>query len=136
MHPKTRMLIAIHPTGLPYWFYPRFIGQPPETWAIFDDSDTSLSGNGDPTNPSCTCVTGGPFKDLQVNLGPVQGGHGCSQNPQDDGLGYNPRCLERNFQYQYLQNMTYENVTYAIQNFKSTYRRSSIFLACIANRGV
>lgn len=44
------------------------------------------------------CVTAGPFANMSVNLGPGPFGAEYSDvplNPQDDGLGYNPRCLRR-----------------------------------------
>lgn len=43
------------------------------------------------------CVTEGPFKDMEVHLGPVASGLPgiAPPNPQPDGLGYNPRCLRR-----------------------------------------
>lgn len=47
-------------------------------------------------------MTSGPFKDWQVNLGPIFSDHTCTPaNPIPDlanplvGLGYNPRCLKR-----------------------------------------
>ena len=39
------------------------------------------------------CVKTGPFKDMQVNLGPVALPN-ATAGP-DGGLGYNPRCLKR-----------------------------------------
>lgn len=82
-----------------------------ETWPLFDGSDTSIGGNGQvtPTSNGCSCV-GGPMSDWEVTLGPVGDGAGCKDNPQDNGLGYNPRCLERAFETRYLVNITYEKV--------------------------
>lgn len=42
------------------------------------------------------CVTEGPFKDMIVSIGPKAAMvPGVPKNPQDDGLGSNPRCLRR-----------------------------------------
>jgi tyrosinase len=90
-----------------------------ETSAIFDGSDTSMSGNGAylgprpdlalgastglpplylPAGSGGGCVTSGPFKDMKVNLGPVAldlpGGQVGGGGP-GTGLTYNPRCLSR-----------------------------------------
>lgn len=58
--------------GQPYWDHSRYIDQPIESWPMFDGSDTSLSGNGQPDTPDkdCYCVTEGPFANWKVNLGP------------------------------------------------------------------
>ncbi|CAK1364055.1 unnamed protein product [Cercospora beticola] len=106
--------------GQPYWLWSRFYGQPIDSYPIFDGSDTSLSGNGKEDTPEkgCYCITEGPLKDWRVHLGPAAGNDACTQNPQDDGLGLNDRCLERNFDKKYLGNLTYDNVTFTINNFK------------------
>ncbi|GAB7359888.1 hypothetical protein MBLNU230_g7416t1 [Neophaeotheca triangularis] len=82
---------------------------------VFDGSETSMSGNGafvehdGPSIPSVDqplivlpagegggCITSGPFKDYQTNLGPVAPYlEDVRANPRPDGLGYNPRCLRR-----------------------------------------
>ncbi|PNS17318.1 Tyrosinase [Sphaceloma murrayae] len=82
---------------------------------VFDGSPTSISGNGAYRNNSGIglpspdnvqllippykggdCITSGPFKNYQANLGPVRANYPyVEQNPQADGLGYNPRCLRR-----------------------------------------
>nr|KMM68346.1 hypothetical protein CPAG_04675 [Coccidioides posadasii RMSCC 3488] len=87
-----------------------------ENHPLFDGSDTSMSGNGEPIPnkgdiflhlgdlpsirlPSGTgggCVTSGPFKNFKVNLGPA-----ALVLPGDrteavaNPLDYNPRCLKR-----------------------------------------
>ncbi|KXT10998.1 hypothetical protein AC579_5005 [Pseudocercospora musae] len=98
--------------GQPYWDWSRYVDQPMERWPMFDGSDTSLGGDGHvtPTSGGCSCVTNGPFKDWTVNLGPVGDGASCKDNPQDNGLGYNPRCMERKFNPSYLANLTYDKV--------------------------
>ena len=83
---------------------------------VFDGSDTSLSGNGVyipkqlgikvsignytpvflPPGTGGGCVTSGPFRKYQVNMGPsylsVPGGNIVGRsNPLD----YNPRCMTR-----------------------------------------
>ncbi|KAF1816123.1 Di-copper centre-containing protein [Eremomyces bilateralis CBS 781.70] len=82
---------------------------------LFDGSSTSIGGDGDFKNlsaiylPSVStpfqvvpqeggggCVTSGPFRNITVNLGPVDPVFDDAMpNPQPDGLGYNPRCLRR-----------------------------------------
>lgn len=104
--------------GLAYWDWPRYRDQPPEQWPMFDGSDTSLSGNGQANTPSegCSCITDGPFADWKVNIGPVAGNHACTPNPQDDGLGFNERCLERQWDLTMLENLTYDNMLHSIQD--------------------
>ncbi|CAI7572113.1 unnamed protein product [Penicillium bialowiezense] len=97
---------------------------------VFDGSETSMSGNGAPTNTTGDielslgsypvihlptgkgggCVTSGPFKDYQVNLGPVAlmlpgGNTSSAANP----LAYNPRCLSRDLTTSIVQD--YANYT-------------------------
>ncbi|KAL2837830.1 hypothetical protein BJX68DRAFT_272915 [Aspergillus pseudodeflectus] len=95
----------------PYWAWNKYAHDPLKS-PIFDGSEFSMSGdgsyvphNGYPAGPSIYlkpgngggCVTSGPFKDFEVNLGPlaltlnVTGLH--AQN--GTGLEYNPRCLRR-----------------------------------------
>ncbi|PPJ50635.1 hypothetical protein CBER1_05750 [Cercospora berteroae] len=83
---------------------------------IFDGSETSMSGNGDPDSrnngtwiPNAAlpqiqlpggegggCVTSGPFANLTVNLGSLAPALSyIPVNPLPNGLGYNPRCLRR-----------------------------------------
>ncbi|KAK1990894.1 Di-copper centre-containing protein [Colletotrichum falcatum] len=78
---------------------------------VFDGSDTSMSGDGTfvkhngsvsgagtislPSGKGGGCVTSGPFKNMTVNLGPVNPGmDGLKANP-NGRLGHNPRCLTR-----------------------------------------
>ncbi|KAL4868007.1 hypothetical protein BDV12DRAFT_109134 [Aspergillus spectabilis] len=95
----------------PYWSWPKYADDPKNS-PIFDGSEFSMSGDGSyiphegpEAGPGIFlkpghgggCVTSGPFKDFEVNLGPlavtllvpgleVQNG---------TGLNYNPRCLRR-----------------------------------------
>ncbi|USW58517.1 Putative tyrosinase copper-binding domain, di-copper centre-containing domain superfamily [Septoria linicola] len=102
--------------GLPYMGYETYGYQDLEFTAMFDGSPTSFGTNGSPAPDGCNCV-GGPFSDFVTNLGPIAGGGGCTQNPQADGLGYNPRCLERKFDRTVIGNLTYENVYDTITGF-------------------
>ena len=90
--------------------------------ALFDGSATSLSGNGHVVQTAadggeCSCVTSGPLSNWTVNLGPKYTAASCKDNPQADGLGYNPRCLEREFAEQYMENITYSHVVDFVMNF-------------------
>ncbi|OCK98505.1 Di-copper centre-containing protein [Cenococcum geophilum 1.58] len=102
----------------PYWNWAKSAMDPLNS-PMFDGSNTSMSGNGEyffgnqswvgiPTNdapdikiPKGTgggCVRTGPFKDWQVNLGPVAPVLTyVEKNPDPSGLGtyYNPRCMRR-----------------------------------------
>jgi tyrosinase len=100
----------------PYWNWAKTAESGLEKSPIFDGSDTSMSGNGEfipgggevnlggnglpdfflPAGTGGGCVKSGPFKDMKVNLGPVQLGltNGSSIS-NGDGLSYNPRCLKR-----------------------------------------
>ncbi|PGH14377.1 hypothetical protein AJ80_05967 [Polytolypa hystricis UAMH7299] len=91
----------------PYWNWGKYAADPVNS-PIFDGSDTSMGGNGDPLEHTGTplgkvvapwsggggCVTTGPFKDMEVNLGPIAPAMGGIQ-PNGNGLSYNPRCLKR-----------------------------------------
>jgi tyrosinase len=106
----------------PYYSYSRWHKDPTKS-PLLDGSDTSISGQGVKgcTNQTFTgiplntdakikiphgqgggCVKSGPFKDWQVNVGPLFPGSDCSPpNANADftqpgyGLAYNPRCLTR-----------------------------------------
>jgi tyrosinase len=99
----------------PYYQWAYWAEDPTKSPAL-DGSATSLSGNGAyvagrnntciPSPDQCGislppsqgggCVQSGPFKDWQVNLGPVSPVlPGLPANPEFSGLGYNPRCLRR-----------------------------------------
>ncbi|KAK4447854.1 hypothetical protein QBC34DRAFT_381989 [Podospora aff. communis PSN243] len=100
----------------PYWNWGLTAITGLEKSPVFDGSDTSLSGNGALISPKRDivlgngdlppiilppgtgggCVTSGPFKDMSVNLGPVNldGPDGPTSNPNGP-LAYNPRCLKR-----------------------------------------
>jgi tyrosinase len=100
----------------PYWNWAKTAESGLENSPILDGSDTSMSGNGEfipgggevnlggnglpdfflPAGTGGGCVKSGPFKDMKVNLGPVQLGltNGSSIS-NGNGLSYNPRCLKR-----------------------------------------
>ncbi|KAF2192260.1 Di-copper centre-containing protein [Zopfia rhizophila CBS 207.26] len=100
----------------PYWDWAKTAATGLANSPILDGSDTSMSGNGEfipgqgniilggnglpeipiPAGTGGGCVTRGPFKDMNVNLGPVAlGVPGGDTISNGDGLGYNPRCLKR-----------------------------------------
>ncbi|TVY46405.1 Tyrosinase-like protein [Lachnellula occidentalis] len=99
---------------IPYWDWPKYANAPQDS-PIFNGDEYSMSGNGEYIPHDGTvllplpgaggdpivlapglgggCVKTGPFKDMQVNLGPVA----LPNAPvgPSGGLGYNPRCLKR-----------------------------------------
>ncbi|CAI6342487.1 unnamed protein product [Periconia digitata] len=116
----------------PYWDWTKTAATGLETSPIFDGSEFSMSGNGEhianqsayvvlgdsngvdeiiaPSGTGGGCVTSGPFKDMTVNLGPVQlllPGNQTIAN--GDGLSYNPRCLKRDLTWEI--NRRYANAT-------------------------
>ncbi|XP_014561310.1 hypothetical protein COCVIDRAFT_86748 [Bipolaris victoriae FI3] len=90
----------------PYWNWPKW-SQSLETSPLFDGSPTSLGGQGYKTKVNGTaqrpagegggCIASGPFKGLQMNLGPrgLATNLPDRPNPRADGFGYNPRCVRR-----------------------------------------
>jgi tyrosinase len=104
----------------PYWNWAKTAMTGLENSPILDGSPYSMSGNGakvpnqgpvviaapNPTLPGIVidagtgggCVTSGPFKDMKVNLGPVNlglPGNLTEGMGPGTGLTYNPRCLKR-----------------------------------------
>lgn len=102
--------------SIPYWSWPQYVNAPQDS-PIFNGDEFSMGGNGEfipgrpdtilnpppgaPGDPIMVppglgggCVKTGPFKDMEVNLGPIAlpGEAGTGPN---GGLGYNPRCLKR-----------------------------------------
>ncbi|KAK0649242.1 hypothetical protein B0T16DRAFT_127812 [Cercophora newfieldiana] len=104
----------------PYWNWGLSAITGMEKSPIFDGSDTSMSGDGQaipnqpdvilkapgvppwilPSGTGGGCVKSGPFRDMSVNLGPVNldypGPDSPAINP-DGPMAYNPRCLKRDF---------------------------------------
>jgi tyrosinase len=100
----------------PYWNWVKTAATGLENSAMLDGSAFSMSGNGEfipgggqvnlggpglpdffiPAGTGGGCVKSGPFKDMKVNLGPVNLGltNGSSIS-NGNGLSYNPRCLKR-----------------------------------------
>ncbi|CAG8163098.1 unnamed protein product [Penicillium olsonii] len=97
--------------NLPYWDWPKWEGDLGAS-PLFDCSESSLSGDGDyapgeqaiaggpitiPRGSGGGCVRCGPFKDMQIHMGPF------SRNPAitpgmkipAPGFDYNPRCFNR-----------------------------------------
>ncbi|CZT20790.1 uncharacterized protein RCC_06648 [Ramularia collo-cygni] len=101
--------------GHPYWHWSRYLDTDPNSWPMFDNSPTSISGNGTQTGEACACVMEGPLKDWKVTLGPSPNGWGCKRNPREDGFGYNPRCIERTFNVDMLEHLRFEDVVKTIE---------------------
>ncbi|OTA66034.1 Di-copper centre-containing protein [Hypoxylon sp. EC38] len=98
----------------PYWNWGLYASDPASS-PIFDGSVYSMSGNGEyipdkgplvltlgdyppvylPAGTGGGCVTSGPFKDMQVNLGPANLPLNNGSVLTGTGFGYNPRCLRR-----------------------------------------
>lgn len=104
---------------LPYWDNARF-SEDPTASKVWDGSDTSFGSNGiylendhgpynvilpglvirnftlpKPAGTGGGCITDGPFRDLQLNLGPVA--KEVIDPANKFGYEPNPRCLSRNF---------------------------------------
>ncbi|KAK8135071.1 hypothetical protein PG984_007083 [Apiospora sp. TS-2023a] len=98
----------------PYWDWPKYADAPQDS-PIFNGDPYSLGGNGEyipdhngsvitrpgqpdpiqlPPGLGGGFVKTGPFADMTVNLGPVNGISGAEPGP-DGGKGYNPRGLRR-----------------------------------------
>ncbi|KAI0377227.1 Di-copper centre-containing protein [Hypomontagnella monticulosa] len=112
----------------PYWNWGLYAKDPASS-PIFDGSAYSMSGNGEfipnkgpivltlgdfdpvylPAGTGGGCVTSGPFKDMQVNLGPVSLPLNNGSVLTGTGLEYNPRCLKRDISAKV--NSAYANAT-------------------------
>ncbi|KAF2160296.1 hypothetical protein M409DRAFT_70480 [Zasmidium cellare ATCC 36951] len=109
--------------GIPYWSHAKYAHLPPSQNPLFDGTDTSLSGNGTPhrvangtvVDDDCNCITSGPFADWVVNIGPLNAL--CQNNPDANGLGYNPRCITRKFNTGVLGDMSYDVIVRTITQF-------------------
>ncbi|OGM46102.1 hypothetical protein ABOM_005685 [Aspergillus bombycis] len=103
---------------------------------LFDDSETSLSGNGeyDPNEPiPCSpgkiclprgtgggCVQGGPFKDFVVHMGPISPTFVQSYGPiPDNAYDYNPHCLTRSLSPTVLQMLNNQTAVELMQEATS-----------------
>ncbi|KAJ5565778.1 hypothetical protein N7535_007416 [Penicillium sp. DV-2018c] len=108
---------------LPYWNWPLW-SEDLKASPLFDCSDSSLSGDGEP-NPgeqsihggSVTlppgsgggCVRCGPFKDMEIHLGPFDRNLASFTEIPAPGFDYNPRCFNRSLNSFVSQN--YDNET-------------------------
>ncbi|KAI0114600.1 Di-copper centre-containing protein [Hypoxylon sp. NC0597] len=112
----------------PYWNWGLYAGDPASS-PIFDGSAYSMSGNGEyipdkdplvltlgdyppiylPAGTGGGCVASGPFKDMQVNLGPANLPLNNGSVLTGSGFGYNPRCLRRDISA--AVNSAYANAT-------------------------
>ncbi|RYO73934.1 hypothetical protein DL766_005893 [Monosporascus sp. MC13-8B] len=86
----------------PCWNWDRY-AKDPENSPLFNGNSTSLSGN----SVRGACVTSGPFKDMEVNLGP-----GAS-------LKYNPRCLKRDISKSWASRCTADKTNSLITRSKT-----------------
>jgi tyrosinase len=151
--------------GQPYWDWAKYADKPFSENPMFDATETSFSGDGAPVlhNGSTTvvvpaglyqdndailvfrppgsgggCIKSGPFVDLVANLGPI-GVLGLPQkpNPRPDGLGYNPRCVIRDFAPTGTLAATnsYQNLTDLILNHTCMTHNSPLPDGCNANVG-
>ncbi|KAL2802987.1 hypothetical protein BJX63DRAFT_440466 [Aspergillus granulosus] len=118
----------------PYWGWPKYADDPVNS-PIFDGSEYSMGGDGSyvphpaaevatgimlPPANGGGCVTTGPFKDFQVNLGPLFVTlHVPGVEAQNGtGLNYNPRCLRRDVNPEAAKWTTTEHVVDLIKNYK------------------
>lgn len=101
--------------ALPYWDFPKTAITGLKNSPVFDGSEFSISGDGVPTGAGGAfvvsdkeprivlpagngggCLASGPFKGLQINLGPVHLGlMNGSTIGNGNGFAYNPRCVSR-----------------------------------------
>ncbi|KAF1952865.1 Di-copper centre-containing protein [Byssothecium circinans] len=125
----------------PYYNWPKWSKDPAKS-PVFDGSDTSMSGDGElipGRNNTCVpmpalcgislppgngggCVKSGPFKDFQVNLGPVAAVIADPKpNPDFSGLGYNPRCLRRDISQAAAQGWTKDSDVVSLLKNSATF---------------
>ena len=124
----------------PYWDWSKRIDLPFSENPLFDGTDTSFGGDGPKpsSNDTLNCITTGPFKNWTANLGPTPLGRfqilpQPQPNPRSDGLGYNPRCIERAFNTTELSTfMQYQHIANAITRSRSA---SDFLLAVEYNNG-
>ncbi|KAJ5124089.1 uncharacterized protein N7515_007914 [Penicillium bovifimosum] len=108
---------------LPYWDWPLW-SENLKASPLFDCSDSSLSGDGEPnpgeqsihggtvTLPPGTgggCVRCGPFKDMEIHLGPFDRNIVSFNEIPAPGFDYNPRCFNRSLNN--FVSMNYDNET-------------------------
>ncbi|KAH6647763.1 hypothetical protein BKA67DRAFT_594678 [Truncatella angustata] len=116
----------------PYWNWALYVNDPVSS-PIFDGSAYSMGGQGKyiankgpialtlgnypiiylPAGNGGGCVTSGPFKNMTVNLGPVNLPLNNGSVITGTGLDYNPRCLKRDVSAGV--NSAYANATSIIQ---------------------
>ncbi|MCJ1352127.1 MAG: hypothetical protein MMC33_002111 [Icmadophila ericetorum] len=118
----------------PYWDWPEYAYNQQDS-PLFDNSSTSIGGDGAyiphgtvnftapglpgpfsfprPPGTGGGCIQSGPFKNMTITLGPLSAPTiAGNKNPGPNGLGYNPRCLVRDFlTSQSTTQLTYEDVT-------------------------
>lgn len=131
---------------LPYWDWSKLGLVTNSTNPLFDGSATSLSDNGKyepnrnlthispigmatlnanvPLGTGGGCIQTGPIVNWQQHLGPVNSlnGEDGRRNPNATDLGYNPRCIKRDFNNTLLaMHNSYANVTNLILNSSSRF---------------
>ncbi|KAJ5584614.1 N-acetyl-6-hydroxytryptophan oxidase ivoB [Penicillium hispanicum] len=94
---------------LPYWNWPLWAGNL-STSPLFDCSETSLSGDGEynpqerpisnaglriPRGTGGGCTKCGPFKDMEIHMGPFSRDLASFTEIPSPRFDYNPRCLNR-----------------------------------------
>lgn len=92
---------------LPYWDYAKYLDRPTTQNPLFDGSQTSLGGDGNPLND---CVEDGPFATtFAVNMPPPDPAASLQQR--------NPRCIKRRFVTGMMEQFaSYERMTQIIQS--------------------
>ncbi|PLB40132.1 tyrosinase family protein [Aspergillus candidus] len=120
----------------PYYAWNKYAADPLSS-PMFDGSEYSMSGDGsfvEHEGPEAApgiilkpgkgggCITSGPFKNWEVNLGPVLPslkipGLEPPQNDPTHGLGYNPRCLRRDISTDASRWTATEHVIDLIKNY-------------------
>ncbi|EFQ33949.1 hypothetical protein CGRA01v4_12430 [Colletotrichum graminicola] len=127
----------------PYWNWMKNQDDLTES-PVFDGSETSMSGDGVfvehngsvggagaiplPSGNGGGCIASGPFKNMTVNLGPVNPGMDGLKASPNGRLGHNPRCLTRDlssyvaknwFTNQNLFNITLGQASRSIELFQN-----------------
>ncbi|KAK3114000.1 hypothetical protein LTR53_008137 [Teratosphaeriaceae sp. CCFEE 6253] len=113
---------------MPYWNW-ALDAQAPQDSSLFIGDEFSLGSNGDyiadrgdtwlaeqdvtvPPGTGGGCVSSGPFKDITLNLGPLDI---PNANNVNSSFEYNPRCLERDLNPWFTERYnTYTNITTTI----------------------
>ncbi|KAI9367056.1 hypothetical protein BJX61DRAFT_530241 [Aspergillus egyptiacus] len=118
----------------PYWSWGKYADDPLNS-PIFDGSQYSMGGDGSyvphegpeaapgiilPPGNGGGCVESGPFKDMQVNLGPLMKSLYIDEIEVQNGTGlnYNPRCLRRDINKEAAKWTTVDHVMDLLENYR------------------